>query len=66
MRVTMRTAGSSSIATSPATYGTSAASWGMKARRTTDHEKSRPRPLTAVQVEVCEPQKRHVPSGYQT
>src|SRR5204863_366698 len=53
------------LVTSPATYGTSAASWGMKARRTTDHEKSRPRPLTAVHVEDAEPQYRHVASGYQ-
>src|SRR5262249_16194384 len=56
-RVVRRTAGSSSMVTSPVTYGTSAANCGMKARRTTAQEKSRPRPLTTVQVCRSAPQR---------
>src|SRR5205085_112598 len=40
--VTSRTRGSSSIATSPGTYGTLSRNWGRKAWRTTDQENSRP------------------------
>src|SRR5262249_35502272 len=56
-RVARRTAGSSSIVMSPVTDGTSAANCGMKARRTMAQEKSRPRPLTTVQVCRSAPQR---------
>jgi len=64
--VASRTAGSSSMATSPVTNGTRSASCGMNGRCTMDHEKSRPRPETRVHRSVLPPQKRHAPSGYQT
>jgi cysteine-rich repeat protein len=64
--VARRTAGSSSIATSPVTNGTSEASCGMNARWTIDHENKRPRPDTGVHSRSAPPHRRHAPSGYQT
>ena len=60
----MRTAGSSSSATSAVTNGTMSANAGRNARSTTTHENSVPRPAVAVHASAP-PHAGHAGSGYQ-
>src|SRR5262249_30273450 len=57
---------SSSRETSAVTNGTISSNAGRKARRTTVHVYTRPRPLTRVHVKARPPQLGHSSSGYQT